>query len=68
LKKLFADGGYQGPDFQKALAKILPQGTGGGDQVADARAMGALTNSSELIAEASPGLLRRYSRHNPHIS
>src|SRR5262249_48225596 len=22
LKKLFADGGYQGPDFQKALAKI----------------------------------------------
>src|SRR5439155_284084 len=25
LKKLFADGGYQGPDFQKALAKILPQ-------------------------------------------
>ena len=24
LKKLFADGGYQGPDFQKALAKILP--------------------------------------------
>jgi transposase len=23
LKKLFADGGYQGPDFQKALAKIL---------------------------------------------
>jgi len=24
-KKLFADGGYQGPDFQKALAKILPQ-------------------------------------------
>jgi len=25
LKKLFADGGYQRPDFQKALAKILPQ-------------------------------------------
>jgi hypothetical protein len=25
LKKLFADGGYQGPDFQKALAKIWPQ-------------------------------------------
>jgi transposase len=25
LKKLFADGGYQGPDFQKALAMILPQ-------------------------------------------
>src|SRR5262245_39732364 len=25
LKKLFADGGYQGPDFQKVLAKILPQ-------------------------------------------
>src|SRR5207249_11780622 len=25
LKKLFAGGGYQGPDFQKALAKILPQ-------------------------------------------
>lgn len=25
LKKLFADGGYQGPDFQKALTKILPQ-------------------------------------------
>ena len=24
LKKLFADGGYQGRDFQKALAKILP--------------------------------------------
>jgi hypothetical protein len=24
LKKLFADGGYQGPEFQKALAKILP--------------------------------------------
>src|SRR5262249_41294094 len=22
---LFADGGYQGPDFQKALARILPQ-------------------------------------------
>jgi putative transposase len=25
LKKLFVDGGYQGPDFQKALTKILPQ-------------------------------------------
>ena len=25
LKKLFADGGYQGPDCQKALSKILPQ-------------------------------------------
>jgi transposase len=25
LKRLFADGGYQGPVFQKALAKILPQ-------------------------------------------
>jgi hypothetical protein len=24
LKKLFADAGYQGPHFQKALAKILP--------------------------------------------
>src|SRR5262245_54093251 len=24
-RHLFADGGYQGPDFQKALAKILPQ-------------------------------------------
>ena len=24
LKKLFADGGYRGPEFQKALAKILP--------------------------------------------
>ena len=24
LKKLFADGGYQGPEFRKALAKILP--------------------------------------------
>lgn len=24
LKKLFADGGYQGPQFQKALAKVLP--------------------------------------------
>jgi len=23
LKKLFADGGYQGPEFHKALAKIL---------------------------------------------
>jgi transposase len=25
LKKLFADGGYQGPQFQKALARILPE-------------------------------------------
>jgi transposase len=25
LKKLFADGGYQGPEFQKALASLLPQ-------------------------------------------
>ena len=25
LKKLFADGGYQGPVFEKALGKILPQ-------------------------------------------
>ena len=25
LKKLFADGGYQGPEFKKALVKILPQ-------------------------------------------
>jgi Transposase DDE domain len=25
LKKLFAAGGYQGPEFQKALAKLLPQ-------------------------------------------
>ena len=25
LKKLFADGGYQGPEFSKALARILPQ-------------------------------------------
>lgn len=25
LKRLFADGGYQGPQFQKALARILPQ-------------------------------------------
>jgi transposase len=25
LQKLFADGGYQGPQFQKALAKVLPQ-------------------------------------------
>ncbi len=25
LKKLFADGGYQGPEFQKALTRILPQ-------------------------------------------
>lgn len=24
LQKLFADGGYQGPQFQKALAKALP--------------------------------------------
>jgi transposase len=24
LKKLFADGGYQGAEFQKALAKIMP--------------------------------------------
>jgi hypothetical protein len=24
LQKLFADGGYQGPVFQKALAKALP--------------------------------------------
>ena len=24
LQKLFADGGYQGPQFEKALAKILP--------------------------------------------
>lgn len=24
LKKLFADGGYQGQEFQKALTKILP--------------------------------------------
>jgi putative transposase len=24
LEKLFADGGYQGPEFHKALAKILP--------------------------------------------
>jgi transposase len=24
LKKLFADGGYQGPEFRNALAKILP--------------------------------------------
>ena len=24
LKKLFADGGYEGPEFQKALAKVLP--------------------------------------------
>lgn len=24
LKKLFADGGYQGPQFRKALAKIMP--------------------------------------------
>jgi len=25
LQKLFADGGYQGPQFQEALAKALPQ-------------------------------------------
>jgi transposase len=25
LEKLFADGGYQGPQFQKALAKVLPR-------------------------------------------
>ena len=25
LKKLFAAGGYQGPEFQKALMRILPQ-------------------------------------------
>ena len=25
LKKLFADGGYQGPQFQQALAQALPQ-------------------------------------------
>jgi transposase len=25
LRKIFADGGYQGPQFQKALARILPQ-------------------------------------------
>ena len=25
LKKLFADGGYQGPEFQKALTRTLPQ-------------------------------------------
>jgi transposase len=25
LKKLFANGGYQGPEFQKALTRILPQ-------------------------------------------
>ena len=25
LQKLFADGGYQGPEFQKALTRILPQ-------------------------------------------
>jgi hypothetical protein len=24
LRKLFADGGYQGPEFQKALTKIMP--------------------------------------------
>jgi transposase len=25
LKKLFADGGYQGPQFRDALAKVLPE-------------------------------------------
>ena len=25
LQKLFADGGYQGPQFANALAKVLPQ-------------------------------------------
>jgi len=25
LKKLFADGGYQGPQFRQALAEVLPQ-------------------------------------------
>lgn len=25
LKKLFADGGYRGPQFQHALAEVLPQ-------------------------------------------
>jgi putative transposase len=25
LKKLFADGGYQGPKFEQAVAKILPE-------------------------------------------
>ncbi len=25
LSKLFADGGYQGPQFRRALAKVLPQ-------------------------------------------
>jgi putative transposase len=25
LRKLFADGGYQGPQFRKALTKVLPQ-------------------------------------------
>jgi transposase len=25
LKKLFADGGYQGPKFRAALAKLLPE-------------------------------------------
>ena len=25
LRKLYADGGYQGPLFQKALARVLPQ-------------------------------------------
>jgi hypothetical protein len=27
LKKLFADGGYQGPKFRAELAKVLPQVT-----------------------------------------
>ena len=25
LKRLFADGGYQGPQFEQAVAKILPE-------------------------------------------
>ena len=25
VTKLFADGGYQGPQFRKALAKVMPQ-------------------------------------------
>ena len=25
MTKLFADGGYQGPQFRKALAKMIPQ-------------------------------------------
>jgi transposase len=25
VKKLFADGGYQGPQFRQQLAKLLPQ-------------------------------------------